>query len=149
PDRLGCFFVATPLVVVDSPATAFDLAQGLRRAEPALFLSVVPDLPPPPPPVEAAAAESAAGMCWVDDQFAPANVNWAVRRVRAPEAQAYSAASGRPQGGEGVRVGHLDTGYADHAAWGDGGGGAIDLAGSYNFVDDNGDATDPLETGPV
>ena len=78
--------------------------------------------------------------CWVGGR-PPSDPMWAPNMVRAPEAWALSEAEGRAPRGAGIRIGHIDTGVADHNEL----TGAIDKARGFDFVDDDQDPTDPLE----
>lgn len=66
---------------------------------------------------------------------------WSLRTMFVPEAWGYSIASKHKSMGDGIIVGHSDTGYADH----------IDLDSArlipklgWNFVENNADPGDPL-----
>lgn len=66
---------------------------------------------------------------------------WSLRTMFVPEAWGHSIASKRKSKGDGIIVGHPDTGYADH----------IDLDSArliqnlgWNFVENNADPKDPL-----
>ncbi|HEX6011154.1 MAG TPA: hypothetical protein VFY87_04970, partial [Geminicoccaceae bacterium] len=103
---------------------ANDLAEdlGAAAAEPDVAVAAEPG------------PESEVLGCWVGGD-PPADRMWAPRLVRAPEAWAFSEAVGQPARGEGILIGHIDTGVADHAEL----AGAVDLGRGYDFVDDDPD----------
>lgn len=70
----------------------------------------------------------------------PPRREWALEQLRVPEA--WPLVPGR---GKGVRIGHLDTGYAAHDEW-ERSPLAIDQG--YNFVSGIADPLDPLWSGP-
>lgn len=45
---------------------------------------------------------------------APGDMAWSLWQMKVPEARAFAASQGRAAGGEGIVVGHLDTGWAQH-----------------------------------
>ena len=66
---------------------------------------------------------------------------WSLRAMQVPEAWEFSCQQGTQSQGEGIMVGHPDTGYADH----------LDLDSNrvcaklgWNFVEGNGNPEDPL-----
>ena len=66
---------------------------------------------------------------------------WALDHVRAREAWALPAETGGRSRGEGIRIGHIDTGYSDHPELERA---ALDLTSDYDIIDDDDDARDPL-----
>ena len=126
----------------DAPA-AFALGYALAEALPGVELAE-PDLETdfyPEPDRSARRDESTAAIgCTVGPQHAPADRRWSVKKVRAPEAWAFSKQQGRPERGQGIVVAQPDTGVAPHRE--------IDAARRvrpYDVIDRDRDATDPLE----
>jgi Subtilase family len=119
----------------------WDLAYALERELPEGF-RVEPDLPSSfgaADPDQAVAADLEEGL----EEFAAPH-DWALQLVRAPQAWALPAAPGRSSEGRGVVVGHPDTGYVLHAELE---AAALDLARDADVIDDDDDASDPLEHG--
>ncbi|MEX1109464.1 MAG: S8/S53 family peptidase [Dongiaceae bacterium] len=79
--------------------------------------------------------------CWEPEGMEPDDYAWSLRNMRVP--QAWKLA---PTKGDGIRVGHPDTGYAKHVDLDDS---RLDLSRAYNFIDNNPDAEDPLDYGGV
>jgi hypothetical protein len=76
--------------------------------------------------------------CWAE--YLSDDPNWQLDIMRVPGAWAYSRSVGRRDQGEGVLIAQIDTGHADHAELRN----ALDLTHQHDFIDDDGDATDPL-----
>lgn len=66
---------------------------------------------------------------------------WARRAIRCEQAWALAPPAGGRVRGEGVRIGHPDTGYTDHFALGLG---ALDLGVDRDVIDNDDNALDPL-----
>jgi serine protease len=147
PRRLSTFFLARLpcLRAEDLPQSPYDWAYAVRDRDD-FFVSVAPDLPVSVLPVaEHLELESSAGLCFLDDsQGQDEPRDWSLEMIGATQAWQLPPAPGGAARGLGIRVGHLDTGYAAHSCWG-AGNEAIDLNGAHNFLDDNDDPTDPLE----
>lgn len=125
----------------------FGLAESLRAGWRAK--SVEPDLAteyypvdsdrPPDAPLESTKLFG----CWVGDgEPAPPDVAWALRKMRLPEAWAYSAEAGRPAMGEGIIIAQPDTGVTDHGEL----EGTLDKTRWLDLLD-GGSPIDPLEDG--
>jgi serine protease len=71
-------------------------------------------------------------ICQVADD-PPADTAWALSMVGAQAAWSIST-------GEGIRIGHADTGYTQHAEL----SGALDLDAAIDLIDGSGSAVDPL-----
>ena len=131
---LACFWLLRipGLSMLEMQQNPFDFAYFL--VDPLSLRSAEPDIPytanfggggTPPLTVGATAVDRA----------------WSLRRMFVPEAWDYSDTSNRKSKGDGIIVGHPDTGYADH----------IDLDSArliqklgWNFVENNADPEDPL-----
>jgi hypothetical protein len=113
----------------DSSRVAYDLAAGLSEH---LGVEVEPDLP-----------SSAFGREPTDDpETLPESLpkTWAVDSVRAREAWDLPPRSDGRTRGEGVLIGHIDTGWTRHPEL----DGALDLDRDFDVIDDDNDAHDPL-----
>lgn len=80
-----------------------------------------------------------------DDLPGSASVDWALKKIRAPEA--WDLEPAHPEGarrGEGVVIGHPDTGYTEHTELYPG---SLDLEGDWDVLDGDDDAHDPLLRG--
>jgi serine protease len=125
-------------------SVAFEAAYALMRrfeleaAEPEIFVDVFPEADPrrQGPPQES--VDDFPPGCWVPEQ---ANLKkwWALEKIFAPQAWAFSESRQRPSRGSGIIVGQPDTGVAKHPEL-DG----VPHVPGYNFVDNNTDTTDPL-----
>lgn len=106
---------------------------GVVGAEP-LFGVPLPERPP---------AASEAGFSFVDaPHLAGSNdPQWSLKKMRIMEAWALFGAGQEP--GQGVIVGHPDTGYRKHPELSD----RLLIEKSYDFVKDDNDAEDELEAG--
>ncbi len=81
--------------------------------------------------------------CFGDEGVpAPSERGWALVRLQVPEAWALPPAPGGSGQGQGVRVCHPDTGWAEHV---DLDADRLDLASAWNVLDANDDAEDPLD----
>ncbi|MFZ1430505.1 MAG: N-acetylmuramoyl-L-alanine amidase [Geminicoccaceae bacterium] len=78
--------------------------------------------------------------CWVDTPTPPDHA-WALRKLRIPEAWAFSEAQSRPDRGEGVLIGQPDTGVATHDELVD----AVRRDLGIDLIDEDTDPTDPLQ----
>lgn len=119
----------------DLTALSYDLAGALAES---LGVDVQPDLPSSvygTEPGEGALLDVGTGPHLPGSE----RPTWAVEAVRAPQAWALTPEPGGAARGEGVLVGHVDTGYTDHP----------ELARTWNFdldadlVDGDDDARDP------
>ncbi len=127
----------------DLSRVAYDLATRLARET---DLVVEPDVPstafgpesvtviPTQPLLEAADGDR-------EDLACSQAKTWAVDHVRAREAWALPAGPGGRSRGEGIHIGHIDTGYSDHPELERA---ALDLSSDYDVIDDDEDARDPL-----
>src|SRR5688500_12445849 len=105
-----------------STDNAFDIAHRVREASRGAFTWVEPDIPQRPQqsfddvaPVAAGreTPEAAAAALCKENVTPPDDHYWHLREMRVGEAWAFSQQQGRPVGGNGVRVGHLDTGFTN------------------------------------
>ncbi|MGH8903054.1 MAG: S8 family peptidase [Egibacteraceae bacterium] len=72
---------------------------------------------------------------------------WARSAIRCAEAWALTPPPGGQSRGEGIRIGHPDTGYTEHEGLGLA---ALDLLADHDFMDGDDDARDPLlSAGPL
>ena len=137
PARLRRHFQVTGKAIV-SPAyppqqLAFDLAHTLGDT---IAADVEPDLPssafaPPPDEAEGVAATQGRGQpSWATEK------SWALTAICCQKAWELDPARAR-----GVLVGHPDTGYTDHPELEPE---ALDLALSWDVMDDDADARDPV-----
>ena len=126
------------------PAVVFEAAYALVRrfaleaAEPKTFTDVFPE---PDARREGARQESIDDFppgCWVPEQPALKS-RWALDKIFAPEAWAFSEARQRPNRGRGTIVGQPDTGVAAHPELE-----GVPKVPGYDFVEDDSDPTDPL-----
>lgn len=108
-------FILLTVPGVDRPdrADLFEVANALRAATGAT--TVEPDVgsdyyqqQSPPPDGGSVEAANWTFWCWAKEQ--PQEPDWAVERIRAPDAWDYSQQLGRPHGGEGISVFQPDTG---------------------------------------
>jgi serine protease len=125
-----------------SPAAAFSAgyvladAVGSPVAEPDLPTAFFPETDPAEP-----VQESLGGVpgCNVDTEPGLA-ADWALAAIRAREAWALSESQGRPAAGAGIVIAQPDTGVFPHPELD-----AVDRAGGFDTLDDDGDPTDPLD----
>ena len=135
------------------PGLAWTLARKLQEhrdiaeAEPAIDQ---PGLEPPPGVlVPAAGRPEMRPRDFKADAPLPCatgNPEWSLELCRVKEAWALTPPPGGRAKGEGIVIGHPDTGYTRHAEIWDGLP-RIDVADSYDFVLRKPDAVDPLEPG--
>jgi hypothetical protein len=135
---------------------AFDRAHRLREGSLGEFVWVEPDLPQRPSvdtdggadgrnsgrQERAASGEILSDLC-MEKQVPPTDRYWHLRKLMVPQAWRFSEESNRPARGEGIRVGHLDTGWTEHPEM----HASLDFVGQYDFVDDDTVAKDPLVNG--
>jgi len=134
------FIVSTDPPQPVSPQQAFELAYRLRDA--AGLPSVEPDLPVnafQSPTDDADMADAA----FAPAPFTPEDIRWGRASIRWDDAVALQPPAGGASRGEGIRVGHPDTGYGRHPAIG-ADLAALDLFRDHDFVDNHDDAEDPL-----
>jgi subtilisin family serine protease len=128
----------------DVSVNVFDLAHRLLETGPVRFDLVEPDL-------AHAVYEGnpddrlglSSGRCNVPDDGAPRDRFWHLRLMRVPEAWALAPPAGGTRFGEGIVVGHPDTGWTEHVELDQP---ALDLERGWDFLDDDPDARDPLES---
>jgi subtilisin family serine protease len=108
---------------------------GLISAEPDLGIQVFRD-PTPSQPGPVAEASVLSSLCWADGQ-APEDPLWAVKLTKLDRAWKLGQ-------GEGVLVGHPDTGITSHAELA---GDMFDLERAADIMDGDSDPTDPLAPG--
>ena len=152
------FLVRIPATtpVEAQPAFAFELAHRVRDESEGLVAYAEPDVPQRPsvafPDVvtrspgavdEANIAGDVVGNLCNEKRTPPADHYWHLREMHVPQAWELSVASGAPTRGEGVRIGHLDTGWTTHPELRP----SLDLNGQHDFVDDDKNAEDPLAKG--
>lgn len=144
-EGLDTFFLARlpGLRFADLPHSPYDWAYAALDRSP-LFRSVEPDTTfyfrPPPGPAE---FESVSGPCFLEDgSGADLPRRWSLDAVAAPAAWDLPPPAGGAAMGAGVRVAHLDTGHAPHAALPDE---AFDPDGEYDFIGNGPSAVDPLQ----
>ena len=81
--------------------------------------------------------------CWDADDWGQ-DRTWAISRIEAPEAWAYSANLGRPEGGRGVLIAQPDTGIRrEHVELAE----MFDMKRSKNTLEGGKDVRDPLDHG--
>lgn len=127
----------------DQSRVAYDLATRLSREA---DLVVEPDVPSTAFGIESVTVPStqplpeAVGGVRQDLPCSRAKT-WALDAVRARDAWALPTEQGGRSRGEGIRIGHIDTGYSDHPELERV---ALDLTLDYDVIDDDDDARDPL-----
>ncbi len=78
--------------------------------------------------------------CWAPPEPAlDATRRWALEKIRIPAAWDWSTQQGKPSRGEGIVIAQPDTGVTDHPDIR-----GVVRASSYDLIDDDTDATDPL-----
>ena len=127
----------------DHSRVAYDLATRLARAGEVV---VEPDVPSTAFGSEVDIVASTDGLAEAADderQDLPCSSpkTWALDAVRASDAWALPAEPDGRSRGEGIRIGHIDTGYSDHPELERA---ALDLALDYDLIDDDENARDPL-----
>ncbi|MEM7246643.1 MAG: S8/S53 family peptidase [Acidobacteriota bacterium] len=121
----------TGLAIDDWSQSPFDLAAELREAEG--FVSVDPDIPIVlPADAEDPELEG--------EVMEPGEIDfaWALNEMRV--GQAWRAMTRRP--GEGMLIGHPDTGWAEHVEWGPDQRRGLDPDRGYNFLENEKDSRD-------
>ncbi|WP_046865998.1 S8 family peptidase [Microvirga massiliensis] len=94
---------------------AYDLAQrfDLHTSEPAIPSTFYPE--EPNHKIGIRSVDDISGTCWTpEEDAADLDPHWATKRIKAPEAWAYSSAQGRPAKGAGISVFQPDTGVVGH-----------------------------------
>jgi subtilisin family serine protease len=138
----ACFILTIGGAPQPSPQQLFDLTyrlldeDGIRNAEPDLPVEAFADARPT---TSSGAFGEAAPT--VEDQ------SWARNAIRCDEA--WKREPPQPAGrrfGEGIVVGHPDTGYTRHPAFGNNLE-ALNLVDDFDFIDNDDDARDPLRKG--
>jgi serine protease len=122
-------------------AAGYTLADelGLRTAEPDLPTPFFPEEDPPSGGDLVAEKIRFPPGCWVDGEPALAD-RWALDRVRAPEAWAFSRQQGRPDRGRGIVIAQPDTGVVRHRELAD-----VVRFREYDILSRDNDPTDPLD----
>jgi subtilisin family serine protease len=144
--NLSRFYVATlPGVTArDLEESPFEWAYRISDAMPEV-LRVEPDTPFAfYPPVGEVGLESTSFACTLPEIDVPPDTRWSVKNIRADRAWAITPPQGGAQFGEGILVGHPDTGWAPHD---DLDPEAIDLGLAFDLVDEDTSAEDPLDDG--
>lgn len=77
--------------------------------------------------------------CWVGREDG-LEADWALDKIRAPEAWEFSTLGGRPSRGAGVVIAQPDTGVTAHPELI-----GVDRASGFDMLDNDADPTDPLE----
>lgn len=143
------------------PRRTILLEDALEAAEPARALAEVlaglldgatvqPDLPRPGAPERSfhepglESVDDFPPGCWVAEEDLGGRPRWALEMIGAPQAWEFSAAEGRPVGGDGIVIAQPDTGVATHAQL----EGVVRFRG-FNTLGDGAadDPTDPLQAG--
>lgn len=112
---------------------------GVAEAEPAL----ASEIRAPKPVKLKTGAKSGGGDAVLP--CAKSNELWSLEMMHVPEAWALNPPTGGKRFGQGIRVGHPDTGYRPHPELTASGQLRADLG--YNFEEENTNATDLLESG--
>lgn len=140
PDNLARWWTAggaVPSVVgYDVSRIAYDLAT-LLAGEPGFV--VEPDLPSSAYGRDVAIGTPDVGVADAELPCSDA-ATWALDAVRAPDAWALPSGDDGHSRGEGVLIGHIDTGWTDHPEL----DGSLDLDLDRNVLDHTNDARDPL-----
>lgn len=143
--RHRLFLVVEPdRATADVAVSPFDLAHHLREASAGAFARVEPDLPQQFPEADDDRAVRAglSGWCW-EPGAPPEGRYWHLRVARVDAAWAYAAPTAAGSRGEGIRIGHPDTGWTGHEEL----RGALDVESGWDFVDDDPDSIDPISSG--
>ena len=124
----------------DHSRVAYDLATELARES---DLVVEPDVPSTAYGQEPGTASPATPLPEAATADLPCSQakTWALEAVRAREAWNLPTEQGGRSRGEGIRIGHIDTGYSDHPELERA---ALDLTSDYDLIDDDDNARDPL-----
>lgn len=135
PERLGRFFlVVTPVSAGEGP---WDTAYRLR--ERGGFTRVEPDVARPVFEPESAAAR---GACFLPDDPRVTDHGWSGRLIRVRAAWALEPRPGGARFGEGILIGHPDTGWTEHDDLD-----RLELSLQRNIMAGTNDARDPLGSG--
>jgi len=140
------FFLATlpDLAQRDVADDVFDIGYALAATPAAELLSVEPDLPHAvfhgTPEITVAGNLTPCSV----NAIAPADRAWHLRTMRVPQAWALAPPDGGNRFGRGSIVGHIDTGWAEHDDFTPAN---VALARGFDFIDDDADPHDPLESG--
>ncbi len=128
-------------------ADLFDVARTLRALTDAI--AVEPDLgtryydsDPLSPPDGTAEGGNIAFWCWADEDKAPADADWAIKRLKLPDAWNRSDAAGRPARGAGSVIFQPDTGVVRNHP--DIPSGLADDPRAANFVERGTPPVDPM-----
>jgi hypothetical protein len=148
PELRRMFLVTLPGVSQrDLQTSAFDIAYQMQDAAGALIAGIEPDLPhnvydpvhDPASPLRARMSSLSGG-----NEPRPDDRYWHLRAIRAIEAWNVATPLGGKQFGEGISIGHPDTGWTRHLELDQA---AIATGRTWDFVEDDRDATDPLNYG--
>lgn len=146
-DRVLLLDLGTRTLEDADPATAF--AAGYALADDVGLRTAEPDLPTPYFPEVDPAAGAAPGEpeteavrlpfgCWVDEERG-LSAAWALDRIHAQEAWAFSASEGRPARGRGIVIAQPDTGVIAHPELS-----GVPRRAGFDVLDNDSDPTDPL-----
>ncbi len=139
------FEASHPTVTLD-PADAWDRAYEIARGEHIASAEPLFEVRMREGEAEATIGPRAERLALAPaarDLSASSDVEWAIKMIDAPEAWGMFGPTGRLPG-EGITIGHPDTGYTRHPEiW----PGRIRLEGAYDFFTDDGDPTDELLEG--
>ncbi len=116
---------------IDRKRAAWDASYGLLDDARDFLRSIRPDL------------KVFFQICDVDDLPESRTKGWSLEAMRCEAAWDLPFPSGGASRGEGILIGHPDTGYTDHPQF----EGALDLQHQRDEVDDDDDAHDPLRPG--
>jgi len=143
---LGTFFLARlpGMRMSDLPNSPYDWAYAVRDRD-KFFRSVEPDSALEMVPVaQPTDLESAFGTCFLDERLGRSlPLDWSKELMQVMAAWELVPPPGGARQGEGIKIGHLDTGYADHAAWQPD---ALVLDQAWDVVKGTAGAIDPLES---
>ncbi|MGH3870556.1 MAG: S8 family peptidase [Pseudonocardiaceae bacterium] len=138
PDRAALYLVATasdePLGTAEYAKQAHTLAQ--RLIDTGRFSRVEADVP-----VRPWDRPDVVGIAGDPPDPPGSDLNWARESIHCAQAWALPPPPGGRTQGEGIRVGHPDSGYSDHFALGPA---ALDLGSDRDVIDNDDDALDPL-----
>lgn len=140
--QLSHFFEATGAVQVRQlDRLAWQLSYALEDTE--AFLSVRPDLPTGSYQIDGTEGEEGAVGGGEEDLPESASPTWALESIRVPAAWSLPPRPGGRSHGEGIVIGHPDTGYTPHPQVGLE---ALDRERDWDFVSEpeDDDALDPL-----
>jgi len=148
--------VPTSTAAESLPAFAFELAHRVRDESEGTIAYAEPDVLQRPSVAFPDVATRAPGALEEANIFGdllgslcnekrtpPADHYWHLRQMHVPQAWEVSVASGAPTRGDGIRIGHLDTGWTTHPELRS----SLDLNGQHDFVDGDPNAEDPLAKG--